>query len=163
MNGYQQYLKRMKEVIPFEIATSQELGYNLGIKLIRGAYMNEERKLAQENHYESPVWDSLDETHDCYNTNLQLIVQNLTANSLLLVASHNVDSVKLAKAKINEVNIPDGRVRFAQLKGFSDQLTVMLSQDKSLKVYKYLPYGPTETVMPYLIRRGQESKQVLRE
>jgi proline dehydrogenase len=70
MNGYQQYLKRMREVIPFEIATSQMLGYNLGIKLIRGAYMNEERKLAAENNYESPVWDSLEDTHNCYNTNL---------------------------------------------------------------------------------------------
>jgi proline dehydrogenase len=59
MNGFQQYLKRMKEIIPFEVATSQMMGYNLGIKLIRGAYMNEERKLAKENHYESPIWDSL--------------------------------------------------------------------------------------------------------
>jgi proline dehydrogenase len=53
----------MKETIAFEVATSQILGYNLGIKLIRGAYMNEERELAKENHYESPIWDSLEETH----------------------------------------------------------------------------------------------------
>jgi proline dehydrogenase len=158
MNGYQQYLKRMREVIPFEIATSQELGYNLGIKLIRGAYMNEERKLAAENHYESPIWDTLEETHNCYNTNLQLVMNSLTKNSLLMVACHNVESVKLAQNKIAELGIDDCRVRFAQLKGFSDQLTVKLSQQQNLKVYKYLPYGPTETVMPYLVRRGQESK-----
>ena len=35
--------------------------------------------------------------------------------------------------------------------------------DDNVMVYKYLPYGPTETTMPYLVRRGQESKQVLRE
>ena len=64
----------MKEIIPFEVATSQQLGYNLGIKLIRGAYMNEERNLAKENHYESPIWDSLEETHDCYNENLKLVM-----------------------------------------------------------------------------------------
>jgi len=163
MNGYQQYLKRMRETIPFEIATSQELGYNLGIKLIRGAYMNEERELAQQNHYESPVWDTVEDTHACYNDNLKLIMDNLTKDSLLLVASHNVDSVQIAQDKIAELGIKNGQVRFAQLKGFSDQLTVKLSQNQDLKVYKYLPYGPTETVMPYLIRRGQESKQVLRE
>ena len=53
----------MRETIPFEVATSQMLGYNLGIKLIRGAYMSEERILAKENHYVSPVWDSVEETH----------------------------------------------------------------------------------------------------
>ena len=48
MNGYQCYLKRMASTIPMEVRASQEAGYNLGIKLIRGAYMNEERELAQE-------------------------------------------------------------------------------------------------------------------
>jgi len=51
----------------------------------------------------------------------------------------------------------DPRARFAQLKGFSDQLTGSLAQE-GFRVYKYLPYGPTETVMPYLVRRGQESR-----
>ena len=119
----------MKETIPFEVATSQMLGYNLGIKLIRGAYMSEERILAKENHYESPVWDSVEETHKCYNDNLKLVMDNLTKDSLLLVASHNVDSVKIAQDKIAELKIDNGQVRFAQLKGFSDQLTVKLSQN----------------------------------
>jgi proline dehydrogenase len=127
MNGYQQYLKRMKETIPFEVATSKILGYNLGIKLIRGAYMNEERGLAQEYHYESPIWDSLEETHKCYNDNLRHIIENLNKNSLLLIACHNTDSVKIAQDKIEEHSISDSRIRFAQLKGFSDQLTVKLS------------------------------------
>jgi len=46
MNGYQCYLKRMEDVIPMEVHASSTYGYNLGIKLIRGAYMNEERQLA---------------------------------------------------------------------------------------------------------------------
>ncbi len=50
----------------------------------------------------------------------------------------------------------------AQLKGFSDQITGTLANE-GYQVYKYLPYGPTDTVMPYLVRRGQESRQVLRE
>jgi proline dehydrogenase len=54
------------------------------------------------------------------------------------------------------------RVRFGQLRGFSDQITSGLA-DRGFKVYKYVPFGPTEEVMPYLIRRGQESRQVVRE
>jgi hypothetical protein len=60
MNGYQCYLKKNKEVLINEVATSKILGYNLGIKLIRGAYMTEERTLAKANGYDSPVWDTLD-------------------------------------------------------------------------------------------------------
>lgn len=67
MNGYQCYLKRMTDVIRMEVRASKEVGYNLGLKLIRGAYMNEERQLAEENGTESPVWDDIDATHKCYN------------------------------------------------------------------------------------------------
>ena len=74
MNGYQAYTKRMAHVIPMEVAASQLIGYNLGIKLIRGAYMNEERKLAEEQNIESPVWDSVEETHKCYNDCVENIV-----------------------------------------------------------------------------------------
>lgn len=83
----------MAETIKFEVATSKIMGYNLGIKLIRGAYMNEERNLAKEHFYESPVWDTLEETHSCYNDNMEHVIENLTDKSMLLVASHNVDSV----------------------------------------------------------------------
>ena len=67
MNGYQCYLKRMQRVIPMEVRASQDFNYNLGIKLIRGAYMMEERGLALEQGLESPVWDEIDQTHACYN------------------------------------------------------------------------------------------------
>jgi len=70
-------LKITEKKIPLEIKTAKTLGYNLGIKLIRGAYMNEERRLAKENNYESPVWDTIEDTHKNYNRNLQLIIENL--------------------------------------------------------------------------------------
>lgn len=162
MNGYQAYLKKTGDVLRNEVAASKALGYNLGIKLIRGAYMNEERKLAADNGYESPVWDELEQTHNCYNDSLVHIIENLTPSGMLMVASHNAESVSLAKSQIEKLGFSDGRVRFAQLKAFSDHVTNELSLQQ-YQVYKYLPYGPMEEVMPYLIRRGQESKQVVRE
>jgi proline dehydrogenase len=144
------------------VATSKALGYNLGIKLIRGAYLNEERSIAAANGLESPVWDELQQTHDCYNSSMLHVIENLTPQGMLMVASHNADSVELAKKKLADLAITDDRVRFAQLKAFSDHLTGQLSSE-AFKVYKYLPYGPMEEVMPYLVRRGQESKQVVRE
>jgi proline dehydrogenase len=100
MNGYQCYLKRMREVISHEIECSKKLGYNLGLKLIRGAYMTEERTLAKESGVESPVWDTVEATHSCYNDCLKLAVENVKENSLVFVASHNPASVNIAKSII---------------------------------------------------------------
>ena len=163
MNGYQCYLKRMQALIPMEVRAAQEHGHNLGVKLIRGAYMNEERTLAEEQGVESPVWDSLEETHACYNASMEHIIRNLGDDDQLFVASHNTETCDLAMGIIEELDIKgDHRVRFGQLKGFSDQVTSSIAS-KGFQVYKYLPFGPTEQVMPYLVRRGQESRQVLRE
>lgn len=77
MNGYQCYAKRMAQVIPMEVAASKALGYNLGVKLIRGAYMNEERTLAAEQGVESPIWDDIEATHKCYNTCMEHVIMNM--------------------------------------------------------------------------------------
>lgn len=65
----------MPKVIQQEVECSKVLGYNLGIKLIRGAYMNEERDLAKDK--ESPVWDTIEGTHASYNNCLKTIITNL--------------------------------------------------------------------------------------
>lgn len=67
----------MTSVIQSEVACANKLGYNLGIKLIRGAYMSEERTLASANGEESPVWDTIEDTHTCYNESMEHIIQGL--------------------------------------------------------------------------------------
>lgn len=153
----------MGKTIPMEVRASQESGYNLGIKLIRGAYMNEERDLAADEGRESPVWDTIEDTHKCYNFNMTHILAHMTQDDLLFVASHNKATVDIAMDMAEQYELKNTqRVRFGQLRGFSDQVTGEL-EEKGFTVYKYLPFGPTEQVMPYLVRRGQESRQVLRE
>ena len=97
MNGYQFYLKRMPDLIPYEVLASQKLGFNLGIKFIRGAYMNEERELAEQEGVPSPVWDSITETHASYNGALEHVLPQMKPNDHVVIASHNVDSVELVK------------------------------------------------------------------
>jgi hypothetical protein len=63
----------MKRIIPMEILASKQIGFNLGIKCIRGAYMDEERKYAAAHGQESPVWDDIEGTHACYNGNVEAI------------------------------------------------------------------------------------------
>jgi len=89
MNGYQCYTKRTQELMKMEVSCAKEYGFNLGIKLIRGAYMLEERELAQNGGYESPVFDSIEETHKCYDENMSHIISNMKESDKILVASHN--------------------------------------------------------------------------
>ena len=112
MNGFQCYLKRMTETLKHEVASSKALGFNLGVKLIRGAYMLEERALAKEQGVESPVWDTLEDTHKCYNDSMSHIIDNLEENSMLFIASHNAESVDIAKDLIKKNRFEDNRVRF---------------------------------------------------
>ena len=104
-----------------EVRASDTLGFNLGIKLIRGAYMNEEREYAADNNLSSPVHDSIEDTHACYNANVEHIVKNMKQTDMLFVASHNTDSCDIAMRLTEQRGLKDSqRVIFGQLKGFSD-------------------------------------------
>lgn len=156
MNGFQNYLTRMKHVIPMEVHASRVFNFNLGVKLIRGAYMNEERELAASQGSTSPVWASIEQTHECYDTNLAHVISHMTPADQILVASHNQHSVEVAKTAMAEnyrLRHAQERVSFGQLMGFSDNVTGGL-RNEGYKVFKYVPFGPTEQVMPYLVRRG---------
>lgn len=128
MNGYQCYLKRIGKVIPIEVKSSQAFNYNLGIKLIRGAYMNEERDLAAKLGNESPVWDTIEETHACYNNNVSHLISNMKIDDMVFVASHNIETVALATELTQKFGFKETeRVRFGQLRGFSDAVTGRLA------------------------------------
>lgn len=119
-NTYQCYLKRMASLIPDEIAASKALGYNIGAKLVRGAYMLEERTVAAERGVDSPIWEDIDQTHDCYNTNMRQLIGSVGHHGLVMLASHNQNSVAIAKDEMAEHGVPYEAVQFGQLKGFSD-------------------------------------------
>lgn len=106
--------------------------------------MNEERELAEAGDYESPVWDTIEDTHKCYNDNMELALNSMKETDMVFIASHNADTVSLVKSILDDrtKEIKD-RVKFGQLQGFSDQITNQLASE-GYAVYKYLPFGPTE-------------------
>jgi len=122
MNGFQCYLKRMTSTLSMEVRASQVMNFNLGIKLIRGAYMNEERSLAAENGIESPVWEDIEDTHSCYNDSMEHIIRHMKHTDMLFVASHNTYTCDLAMQLLtSDLDLKEkDRVIFGQLKGFSD-------------------------------------------
>jgi proline dehydrogenase len=135
-------------------------GFSLGIKIVRGAYMEKERERAEEKGYPSPICDSKEATDDNFNKVMTYVLKNLNDMSLF-IGTHNEQSCYLAMDLMNELNIPknDNRLWFGQLYGMSDHISFNLA-DQGYNVAKYVPFGPVKDVMPYLIRRAEENTSV---
>jgi proline dehydrogenase len=137
-----------------------ERDFLLGAKLVRGAYMEKERKRAEEKGYASPIQPSKNATDKDYNEAVRFSIDHLE-NIGLIVASHNEHSNLLATQLLEEkdyaLNHP--HVHFSQLLGMSDNITFNLAK-AGCSVSKYLPFGPIKDVVPYLMRRAQENTSV---
>jgi len=139
---------------------SKKEGFCLGIKIVRGAYMEKERERAEEKGYPSPICKSKEETDYYFNETLKYILNNLNDISLF-VGTHNEESSYLTMDLMDSLNIKknDNRVWFGQLYGMSDHITFNLAH-QGYNVAKYVPFGPVKDVMPYLIRRAEENTSV---
>lgn len=159
-NTYQCYLKDSLKRVTEDLERSKRMGYWFAAKLVRGAYMVQERERAEQLGYPSPIHDTLENTHANYNKAIGLVLSAPKRN--LLVASHNQTSVEYTVAKMDELNIcrDKGGVYFGQLLGMADRLTYPLAA-QGYKAYKYVPYGPIKEVIPYLLRRAQENSDIL--
>ena len=135
-------------------------GYILGVKLVRGAYMEKEREKAAAEGYPSPIQATKADTDRDYNFALAYMVENV--NDIWFCAgSHNEESAEVLMKLMAEHNLPanDHRIYFAQLLGMSDHISFNLS-NAEYNVAKYVPYGPVKEVMPYLMRRARENTSV---
>jgi proline dehydrogenase len=134
--------------------------YYTGIKLVRGAYMEKERERAAKLGYPSPIHPTKEDTDNAFRDAVELCLSNIQHVSVC-IATHNEESCMFATRMMNHLQIPenDPRVWFAQLYGMSDHITFNLAHS-SFNVAKYLPFGPVEKVMPYLVRRAEENSSV---
>ncbi len=139
---------------------AQQQGFKLGIKLVRGAYMEKERERAYDKGYESPIQADKVSTDKDYNDSVQYCIENLNDISVI-VASHNEESNLFAAGLMEEKGIPHNHphIHFSQLFGMSDSITFNLAKE-GFNVSKYLPFGPIRDVVPYLMRRAQENTSV---
>ncbi|MFC4691633.1 proline dehydrogenase family protein [Dokdonia genika] len=134
--------------------------FKIGMKIVRGAYMEKENKRAKEKGYPTPICKDKRATDENFNATMRYIFENLDDISLFL-GTHNEDSSLLAVKFMGEMGISkdDNRVWFGQLYGMSDHISFNLSLE-GYNVAKYLPFGPVKDVMPYLIRRAEENTSV---
>ncbi len=159
-NTFQMYRKDRLAYLNESVTHGKSGGYHVGAKLVRGAYMEKERKRALERGYTSPIQDSKESSDKDYNSALEFCVNNIDCMGLCAGTHNEKSSLVLvdlmAKKKIES---GDKRIYFSQLLGMSDHISFNLSQN-GYNVAKYVPYGPVKEVLPYLIRRAQENTSV---
>ena len=135
-------------------------GFKIGIKTVRGAYMEKENERALEYNYPTPICASKSESDANYDKTVAYIVEHLDSISLFSGTHNELSSYKLMEL-MDEKGIAhnDNRIWFGQLFGMSDHISFNLAR-KGFNVAKYLPFGPVRDVMPYLIRRAEENTSV---
>lgn len=159
-NTVQLYRHDRLQYLKTQIQKAKEQNYLAGFKLVRGAYMEKERKRAEEKAYPSPIQPDKKSADADYNEALKYCVEN-AENVAICAGTHNEEStLYLAQLMAEKAYNPnDKRFFFAQLLGMSDHISFNLSQN-GYNVAKYVPYGPVRAVLPYLTRRAQENSSV---
>ncbi len=159
-NTFQMYRHDRLEFLKSSIAKGKANAYHVGAKLVRGAYMEKEAKRAEENGYANPIHASKIATDQDYNAGLEWCMQHIH-NMAICAGTHNEDSSLLLTRLMEKQQIApnDQRIYFSQLFGMSDHISFNLAK-AGYNVAKYVPYGPVNDTLPYLIRRAQENTSV---
>ena len=141
-------------------ADAENGNYYLGLKIVRGAYLEKERERAKKMGYPSPIQKDKESCDNDYNLALRFCMNHIDKIALC-AGTHNEQSSILLTQLMDENNIlkNDQRVYFSQLLGMSEHISFNLSNNE-YNVAKYMPYGPIKDVLPYLIRRAEENTSI---
>lgn len=139
---------------------SREAGYILGVKLVRGAYMEKERARAKAKGYPSPIHETKAAVDEDFDAALVYCIDNLD-DIAFCAATHNETSCQVVAeaTAARRIALDHPHIHFAQLYGMSDHISFNLAK-RGFNASKYVPYGPVRDVVPYLIRRAQENRSV---
>lgn len=159
-NTFQMYRKDGLANLKKAFLRAATYQYHLGVKLVRGAYMEKERDRAKDLKYPDPIQPNREATDEDYNNGLLYCI-NKKQRIALCAGSHNEYSNYYLTVLMNKhgMETSDKRVYFSQLYGMSDNISFNLA-DAGFNVAKYVPYGPLKTVLPYLFRRAEENTAV---
>ncbi|MBW6481724.1 MAG: proline dehydrogenase family protein [Vicingaceae bacterium] len=141
-----------------EIAEKEN--FFIGMKLVRGAYVEKERERAIKMNYKDPIQKKKEDTDKDFNLALKFCVENINRISFCC-GTHNEESSQylIDLMKQHQLAIDDSRIYFAQLLGMSNHISINLAK-ANFNVAKYVPYGPVKDVTPYLIRRAEENTSI---
>ena len=159
-NTFQMYRVDMLENLTQAIQVAQNNNYYLGVKLVRGAYLEKERQRAHEEEYSEPLHKEKEHTDSDFNQGMLACLDHID-HVHFCIGTHNEHSCKILVSEMEKRGISPQHpnIYFAQLLGMSDNISYNLAS-AGYNVAKYVPYGPVESVMPYLFRRAEENSSI---
>jgi proline dehydrogenase len=159
-NTAQLYRHDRLQYIKDLFAIAEKENFMMGLKLVRGAYMEKERKRAAEMGYQDPIQPSKQASDRDFDLALAFCVAHIERIAICLGTHNEHSSLQLATELTNrQLPLNHPHIYFAQLLGMSDHISYNLSK-QGFNVAKYVPYGPVKEVVPYLIRRAEENTSV---
>ncbi|GBM08556.1 Proline dehydrogenase 1, mitochondrial [Araneus ventricosus] len=160
-NTYQCYLKEADSRVRMELELLMErMGVCFGGKMVRGAYMLQERQRAQRLGLLDPICENYGATCESYDRVMSFLLDRVGPRCQFIAATHNEHSIRLIIQRIENENLDRRFVSFGQLYGMCEQISKPLAECE-FAVYKSVPYGTLREVLPYLARRAVENKSVL--
>ncbi|MBP6386672.1 MAG: proline dehydrogenase family protein [Pseudarcicella sp.] len=159
-NTFQMYRVDMLDNLKLAIDNAKASKYLLGVKLVRGAYLEKERSKAHEENYCEPIFKLKSETDISYNQAISLCVSSYK-DLCVCVGTHNYESCQILCDLMSEIEVEHSNPHFifSQLLGFSDCITFNLSS-KGYNVVKFIPYGPIEDAIPFLLHRAEDNPDI---
>ncbi|HON19505.1 MAG TPA: proline dehydrogenase family protein, partial [Salinivirgaceae bacterium] len=159
-NTWQMYRTDRLDHLKLTLEKARSENFHVGAKLVRGAYMEKERKRAQKGGYPSPIFPDKPSTDKSYNQALQICVENIDICELFN-GTHNEESCLKLLEYMNQKGLKnsDPRIWTSQLYGMSDHISYNMAAE-GYNVAKYIPYGPVRSVAPYLLRRAEENSAI---
>ncbi len=159
-NTFQLYRHDRLDFLKLSHRIAKQSNFLLGVKLVRGAYMEKERSRANSKNYPDPIQSTKEKTDKDFDASVAYCLENINDLSVI-VATHNEQSNLSAFDLMTQKNISlnHPHIHFSQLYGMSDNITFNLAAN-GCSVSKYLPFGPIRDVIPYLMRRAQENSSV---
>lgn len=156
----QLYLRDRLEYLRELVADARRGGYTLGVKLVRGAYLEIENERARARGVPSPVQPSKRATDEAFDAAITLCLEHLDVVEVC-AATHNVDSIRHLMREMERLGVARGdpRVTASQLLGMLDRVTFPLAES-GYNALKYVPYGAVRSAFPYLLRRADENRSI---
>jgi proline dehydrogenase len=149
LKTYQMYRKDSLDLLTHDSNYAKYNNYYHGIKLVRGAYHNEDKNKKRNDDY--VLYQNKEDTDINFNQGILHIYNNPT-NKYSIIASHNNESINLCHLLNKENKI----FEYAHLLGMNEKKYTKLVTEKE-NIHVYIPYGPYKYMIPYLTRRLYEN------
>jgi RHH-type proline utilization regulon transcriptional repressor/proline dehydrogenase/delta 1-pyrroline-5-carboxylate dehydrogenase len=151
----QGYLRDSLQDLKNLIEWAKLRGNPLTVRLVKGAYWDQETIKSLQNHWKQPVYNDKAETDRNYEQMTELLLEN-HQYLYAAIASHNVRTQAKAIAIVQTLNIPRRRFECQVLYGMGEQIAKAIVK-QGYRVRVYSPYGKILPGMAYLIRRLLEN------